>query len=248
MTFTDILANKNKEIEKKIPSVIGIACIASNGVIGNSADYSIPWRKTKEDRELYKWDMEFFKRETEFNPVIMGFKTMYSMKKPLINRYNIVINKHKNDPLIIPSEIQVIQYNNEKIDPFEFIEIYDKDKNKFVMVNSMEDALSLVINMNNNFKYDLEKAFIIGGAKTYEEAFKKKYLSNLFITSLDESFEGDIYFPNKYIKEFSEYSMLDYNNGDIRFYENIDPEYKFKLIENIAKENLINLKRSINIM
>lgn len=63
-----------------------IAAVAYNGVIGNNG--KIPWNLPEE--------MAFFKRKTVGHPVIMGRKTFESLKKPLKDRYNVVITTNKN--------------------------------------------------------------------------------------------------------------------------------------------------------
>ena len=66
------------------------AIIALDNNLGLAKDNIIPWKCKK--------DMEFFKRKTINNIVIMGFKTLISLPKeePLKDRLNIVITRDKN--------------------------------------------------------------------------------------------------------------------------------------------------------
>ncbi len=64
-----------------------IACCDSK--YGIARDGKIPWS--------FKEDMEFFKQTTQDSVIIMGRKTWDSLsKKPLPNRYNIVISSKNN--------------------------------------------------------------------------------------------------------------------------------------------------------
>jgi len=60
-----------------------ILAVADNGVIG--ADGAIPWR--------LKSDMRRLKAMTIGKPVVMGRKTLLSLKRPLPHRTNIVVTR-----------------------------------------------------------------------------------------------------------------------------------------------------------
>ena len=62
-----------------------IAAVALNGVIGDSASNSIPWKLSA--------DLKHFKRYTLGKTVIMGSTTFNSLKKPLKDRRNIVLTR-----------------------------------------------------------------------------------------------------------------------------------------------------------
>jgi dihydrofolate reductase len=64
-------------------SIILIAAVADNGVIGNAG--KIPWHISE--------DLRRFKRLTMGHPVIMGRKTYESLGKPLPGRRNIVLTR-----------------------------------------------------------------------------------------------------------------------------------------------------------
>jgi len=67
-----------------------IVAIASNNAIGKNNQ--LLWHLPK--------DMEWFKKTTITNPVIMGRLTMSALKKPLPNRRNIVLSSNPN--IILP--------------------------------------------------------------------------------------------------------------------------------------------------
>jgi dihydrofolate reductase len=62
-----------------------IAAMTESGVIGNNG--VLPWSIPDE--------MLYFKRKTIGHPVIMGANTFLSLKKPLVQRKNIVITKKR---------------------------------------------------------------------------------------------------------------------------------------------------------
>ncbi len=66
-----------------MPSVILIAAIAENGIIGRGN--ALPWR--------LKSDMQHFRALTMGKPVVMGRKTFLSIGKPLRGRTTIVISR-----------------------------------------------------------------------------------------------------------------------------------------------------------
>jgi dihydrofolate reductase len=63
------------------PSLVLIAAVARNGVIGDKGD--MPWRLST--------DLKRFKRLSEGKAVIMGRHTFDGLKKPLVDRLNIVV-------------------------------------------------------------------------------------------------------------------------------------------------------------
>lgn len=111
-------------------------------------------------------DMKFFRETTKDSIIVMGRKTLFSFKDkaPLKNRINIVFTT--NDAL-------KDDYKN-----------YD---NIFFVKNEAE--LDTLLS-----KYKEKKAFLIGGAKIYNDYIDK--CDEAFITRLDKSFPADSYFPD----------------------------------------------------
>ena len=67
------------------PSVILVAAVADNGVIGEGG--RLPWR--------LKSDMQHFRAATIGRPVVMGRKTFLSIGRPLAGRTNIVATRDR---------------------------------------------------------------------------------------------------------------------------------------------------------
>ena len=80
-----------------------IWAMAENGVIGR--DNRLPWRLPV--------DMKHFMTTTMGKPVIMGRKTLESMKSPLPGRTNIVLTR---DPLWQRDGVQVVGELSEALD------------------------------------------------------------------------------------------------------------------------------------
>jgi dihydrofolate reductase len=67
------------------PVLKAIVAMASNRVIGKDGD--LPWRLPE--------DMKWFKKLTLGHPIVMGRKTMDSLRGPLPKRRNVVISREE---------------------------------------------------------------------------------------------------------------------------------------------------------
>lgn len=110
-----------------------IVAVSENEVIGkdNALLWSIPE------------DMAYFKKRTTGKIIIMGRKTFDSLKKPLPNRFHIVISKRNID-----STFENVKY-----------------------VNSLRDAYTLAEKLTLHGKWP-EEVMIIGGGQIYKESLK----------------------------------------------------------------------------
>ena len=92
------------------------------------------------------------------------------------------------------------------------------------VVNSLEDAMALAE------KTGASEIFITGGAHLYN-----KFLENadrLYLTLIDEEFEGDTYFPN--------YTQLDWNEIERDEYQSDEKnpyDYTFVTLDRLVKDN-----------
>lgn len=115
-------------------------------------------------------DFKWFKDNTLNCPVIMGKNTYlniskYTNGKPLPGRKNIIVSTTMKH------------------------EVND-DIKKFNVVQDLQSAIS----MANEFVNEINKIFIIGGQKVYEEALP--LVDELIITEIDKEFNGNKFFPN----------------------------------------------------
>jgi dihydrofolate reductase len=69
-----------------VPSILFVAALAENGVIGRGN--ALPWR--------LKSDMQHFRTLTMGKPVVMGRKTYLSIGKPLAGRTTIVVSRDRS--------------------------------------------------------------------------------------------------------------------------------------------------------
>jgi dihydrofolate reductase len=163
-----------------------IVATDKNGVIGNSKTNEIPWHLPP--------DLKNFKKITSGYPVIMGKNTWLSLgdKKPLPNRKNIIITTR-------PSDLE-LGYNE-----FEHLE---KD------IFAFTDLTTAIIFCENWLKVD--KCFIIGGGKIYENALHQFEIHKVYKTLVDLESDGDIIF-NFPIKNYTLISEEKNNYKDINY-------------------------------
>ena len=117
-----------------------------------------------------KSDMENFKRLTVGNVVIMGRSTFESLpgKKPLKGRINIVLTSNENY----------------------FVPDADEEFKDTYVCKNLEEADNLCYSM-----FPDKELFIIGGAITYELAFRFDMIDKVILTLVNDDKEGDCYFP-----------------------------------------------------
>ena len=156
-----------------------------------------------------KKDMEYFRKITtesednKINAVIMGKNTWYSIPskyRPLKKRLNIIISK--NNKLQIEEEC--IKYSD-------CIYVFD----------SLNNALNFLKN-----QIIVDKIFIIGGERLYQEALKDPLCEYLYITKIDDNTISDRKFPE--INE-NNYKIIQ-NNEDI--------ENEMKIVSQNIKKNI----------
>jgi dihydrofolate reductase len=110
-----------------------IVAVSENEVIGK--DNTLLWH--------FPEDMNYFKKRTTGKIMIMGRKTFDSFKKPLPNRFHIVISR----------KIVESAYENVKF------------------VNSLSEAYSLADKLTLSNKWP-EEVMIVGGGEIYKETLK----------------------------------------------------------------------------
>jgi dihydrofolate reductase len=133
-----------------------IAAVSRNGVIGHGNE--LLWRLPE--------DLQFFKRTTQGNPVIMGRKTWESLPprfRPLPGRTNIVVTRQAH-----------------------------WQAQGAVVVHTFEEALETALESMTGNPHGL-RAFVIGGAELY--ALAMPHADELLLTEIDRDFDGDARFP-----------------------------------------------------
>ena len=137
-----------------------------NGIIGRNN--RTPWQG-----ELPA-DMAYFQRVTYGCPVIMGRKTYESLPAtltPLKSRLNVIISR------------------NREYDPRQHSARKDYDPNEVAVVCDFDSALEACLQRN------FTRAFVIGGGEIFRLALSHRSATELYVTVVEASFEGDISFP-----------------------------------------------------
>lgn len=144
-----------------------IVAFCKNNGIGN--ENSIPWKISSDLKKFKKYTSP--KQNMQSSAIIMGKNTYNSIKKPLVNR----------DNLILSSTLNI----DETFDNKNIVKSFSK-------VERIEDFVKLK-------NYD--EVWIIGGLKIYDlflNSYPNDGLlkpTNLYITYIDEEFECDTFFP-----------------------------------------------------
>lgn len=144
-----------------------IVAFCKNNGIGN--ENNIPWKISSDLKKFKKYTSP--KQNMQSNAIIMGKNTYNSIKKPLVNR----------DNLILSSTLNI----DETFDNKNIVKSFSK-------VERIEDFVKL-----KNY----HEVWIIGGSKIYDlilNSYPNDGLlkpTNLYITYIDEDFECDTFFP-----------------------------------------------------
>ncbi len=88
------------------------------------------------------------------------------------------------------------------------------DKSYFV-ARSLEQSLALCA------KDGMAKAFIIGGARLFEESLEKGMATHMILTEIPDEYEGDTFFPEWDTAEWQEASREAFDDFDIVVYKRI---------------------------
>jgi dihydrofolate reductase len=164
-----------------------IAAMGKNRIIGK--DNKMPWHLPA--------DLQWFKRTTMNSPIIMGRKTYESIGRPLPGRLNIVLSR---DPDL---DIEGCRVANSAEDA---IRIAEQHLNNVAKPAHDKHENNLKKHINNN------EIFITGGAYLYELFLPKA--DRLYLTLIDETFEGDTYFADYDVDDWQEVSRQDFQADD----------------------------------
>ena len=158
-----------------------IAAMSENRVIGNGN--KIPWHLPED----FKW----FKKMTTGNIVVVGRKTFESLGKPLPNRKNLILTRHRKRLLMAHPEIfgEYKEWRGGKHlkRPYQLhLTKIDGGADDDIFIFNSLDKLN-----PEDFPTDI---FICGGAQIYEQALPR--CSDLYLTRVKRTCEGDAFFPS----------------------------------------------------
>ena len=220
----------------------GIMAVDNNYFLGDSNTNDMPWSKDEISRKETKWDMVNFKKITSFHPIIMGANTALSLKKPLLNRINIIIadyDRMTNDKRFA-NILKNIHNMSEEYDVCNFM--LENFKNSFFVFKSLEEFDEIYnydISLYHKetgcdskiFKLsDLYEIYIIGGYNLIKKAIDNNFISSFYLTKFNKMYGGDIQFDKELLKKFPiSLNIINNENGFLNRY------YR---LENIIKINI----------
>lgn len=186
-------------------------------------DNSLPWGN---DISKLSGDMKLFKEITTSgdnkNAVIMGKNTWLSIRKPLENRYNIVVSKTMKDK---------------------------KDVADTVFVESLTEALLFI--SRKKILLGIGSVFIIGGSALWQEALNRKLVSEIYLSTFKESYVGlqkfNIHSDKRFNKDFKRMETIINNKyvESVKYEVIVKEELLFlKTIEKIINKGVYRMDRS----
>jgi len=160
--------NQDEAIAADVPISMIVAVGPKNGIgMGNELLFRI------------KEDLQYFKRVTTGNVVIMGRKTFESIGIPLPNRFNIIVT---TDPEYIINQAAAFT---------------EEQQAAMACVTSPEEALLLAKVMDAKLVQETGKApgvFVIGGGTLYETFLGGASTIHMTVINSDDS-HADVFFP-----------------------------------------------------
>jgi dihydrofolate reductase len=91
-----------------------------------------------------------------------------------------------------------------------------------IVMHTLEDAINYAKNNNET------EVFIIGGGQIYKEALEKMLIDKMYITHVNQNFDGDTYFPDFNEKEWKKVNETNYPADEKHLYS-----YSIAVYENI---------------
>jgi dihydrofolate reductase len=142
-------------------------------------------------------DFRFFRKMTVGNILVMGRRTFQAIGRPLPDRHTIVLSRRFKKPQEIMSqpELGLFKWGTFEVAP------------KLEKIDYAKDARQI---------------FICGGGQVYAEALP--FCSDLYLTLVKQTVEGDTYFPQfeeqfelaEEILDGSEFKILHYRNAALQ--------------------------------
>tara|TARA_B100001287_G_scaffold78044_1_gene64928 strand:- start:3380 stop:3883 length:504 start_codon:yes stop_codon:yes gene_type:complete len=77
-----------------------------------------------------------------------------------------------------------------------------------LVVNSIESSLEILKKKN------LKEVFVIGGGEIYRRFLEKNLINRMYITHINENFEGDTFFPKIELSNWDSKIIMNYNKDD----------------------------------
>jgi dihydrofolate reductase len=114
-------------------------------------------------------DFRYFKKMTLNKPIVMGRKTFESLPGILPKRAHLIVSRDTD---------------------------YKTVEEKCTVYNSLPRVLNRLRNTTINADINPEnEAFIIGGAQIYQLALDLRLVDKIYLTYINQEFDGDTFFP-----------------------------------------------------
>ena len=78
-----------------------------------------------------------------------------------------------------------------------------------VIVNSIDESLKVLNNIEN------KEVFVIGGGEIYKKFLEKGFIDRMYITHIDEYFDGDTFFPEVNYKSWKSSKIHDHSKDEV---------------------------------
>lgn len=87
-----------------------------------------------------------------------------------------------------------------------------------IIVNNIEDSIKALEKENN------EEVFVIGGGEIYKRFLEKKLIDRMYITHIEQVFDGDTFFPKIDFTEWESSTLITHNKDE-------ENPHSFKVIQ-----------------
>jgi dihydrofolate reductase len=154
------------------------AIVAVDQAFGLAKNGQIPWKS--------KTDMNFFKKTTTNNIIVMGINTLMSLKNatPLPNRLNIVLTRN-------PDKYNTIANSSKETNKYkEMDNILFMDESMFLQF--LKDPNVQITETHNKYLKKDYTIFIIGGEQIYRQFCDK--CDTIWLTKIKANYECDLIF------------------------------------------------------
>jgi dihydrofolate reductase len=167
------------------------AIVAVDQKFGLAKNGQIPWKS--------KTDMNFFKTITTNNIVVMGAKTLLSLRNanPLPNRLNIVLTR---DPSKFTNDNKYTDLDNILFINETMFQLFLKDPNILIKAE------------HNKFLKTDPKIFIIGGEQIYKAYCN--ICSTIWLTKIKANYECDLIFSKELLHRFAT-NNIEYEDDEL---------------------------------
>ncbi len=82
-----------------------------------------------------------------------------------------------------------------------------------IIVNSIDESLKVLNNIEN------KEVFVIGGGEIYKKFLEKGLIDRMYVTHIDQYFDGDTFFPAINYESWKSSEILDHRKDELNPYD-----------------------------